>query len=490
MQASDLNSSLPKPWLNINANSLEANSVIGVDSVTSSLLTLQNQSSVPNAPINSINFFSNSSGVLSGTNQFGATVVYSTSPSSGGYVVGTAPSVVGNFASFGNTGATGVYDSGFNAASITSKLPLAGGTMSGPINMNNNNITGISQLLLNSSSGDVVLGSTFTNNEPNQNHVLIGNSITVLTNSSHHSNSVALGLNVSVGGQDPIALGNGSTAGATSSATDYCIAIGSGANANIEQAIAIGKNASSSGAGQAIAIGNNAITSAGSAIAIGNTASASSLEAIAIGYNANNSLSNSCLIGDPAIVNIRSNNSSNACDLGSTASPFKTCWLRDSAPATGCRFSMYGPVTVSNTTVDTSVTTGTSVGSLVASATQQLGTLYRLKGSFTYSGNGTDTNTLNFKINGTTVLTQNINAIGIVGRNFNMVVEVMVISSSHCSCSMVNLFDSSSLLVAQATPSFNPTVANTFDLSVQWSGASSSDSIVANYLYMEDVYAR
>lgn len=83
-----------RSWLNLNCNSLTCSTLnadilnvddIVVDDLSANLVTLNNQVSVPNAPLNATTFFSSGSGNLSQTNSSGTTVTYATSVS-GGYL--------------------------------------------------------------------------------------------------------------------------------------------------------------------------------------------------------------------------------------------------------------------------------------------------------------------------------------------------------------------------------------------------------------------
>lgn len=75
MNLSEFNNNLEKPWLNIKCNTLVTHSA-SIDQLNTNLLTLNNQGSVPNAPINATNFFSNGSSNLLQTDNLGNTVNY------------------------------------------------------------------------------------------------------------------------------------------------------------------------------------------------------------------------------------------------------------------------------------------------------------------------------------------------------------------------------------------------------------------------------
>jgi hypothetical protein len=97
MDLKEFTSPLPKPWLNINCNSVTAETS-SVGSVTTNELSLKNEASVPNPPVGYTTFFSNGTNYFS-TNPVGATAQFAMSGDLSGY------------------------------------LPLTGGTMAGDINM-------------------------------------------------------------------------------------------------------------------------------------------------------------------------------------------------------------------------------------------------------------------------------------------------------------------------------------------------------------------
>lgn len=88
MNLQELNSALPKPWLNIKSNSLTSNTAniqiltvdtLDVNEVLTNELVLVNQSSVPNPAIGSMALFTDTStGKLNATNPLGDTVQYVT----------------------------------------------------------------------------------------------------------------------------------------------------------------------------------------------------------------------------------------------------------------------------------------------------------------------------------------------------------------------------------------------------------------------------
>ena len=250
-------------------------------------------------------------------------------------------------------------------------VPVSGAVMTGPLS----SLTTVN-LLQTDSNGNLNLGSISSG----FNNVIIGADNDIVSG----ANEIIIGSNNGATAQYDVCIGN------RCNATQFGSTCIGGGNTGITN-----NNTSS------VAIGNDMTLGAGSnCVALGQSAGVGAVsEAIAIGYQAVNNISNSCLLGDTGIINVRPNNAS-LCDLGSTTSPFKTAWLRDSVPASGCKYSQYADVTVTNTVVETSLATGLHVGSLVASAGASLGTVYRFRLGCSWSGNLTDSATLRIKTNG------------------------------------------------------------------------------------------
>lgn len=441
----------------------------------------------------------------------------------------------GHVATF--SGATGklITDSG---ATLSQYLPLSGGTMSGNINMGGGNITGIGTL---TPTNSVYIGSSITDGGAANNNILIGNSVngTGLVGGDHPA--VSIGNASTVIDSGPIAIGYNATAGGT--ALGFCIAIGDNASATTLESISIGRNTvastlndsisigraatstggfnvaigiapncsaldavaigrgiTASGASgvalshaatasntNAIAIGDSSTASATNAVAISASSTASAANAIAIGQSANNSTANSCLIGNSAIVNIRANNT--ACDLGTSAANFKTCWLRDGQPAVGCKFSMYGSVNVAApTTTETSMTTGSSVGSLVYSATQATGSVFRIKAGVSLTQAAAADITIRFKVGATTLISVTTGA-GVLGPLAGELVIMAVVQASNIACSLNLAFTGIAATIISADPAFTPSSSSTFDVTGQFNNNTAGNSFTVNFLNMETLYA-
>ena len=340
-------------------------------------------------------------------------------------------------------------------------VPVSGAVMTGPLS---SIVT--SNLLDRDANGNLNLGSISTGFDS----VIIGGDNDIVSG----SNEIIIGSNNGATAQYDVCIGN------RCNATQFGSTSIGGGNTGITN-----HNTSS------VAIGNDMTLGVGSnCVAVGQGAGVGAVsEAIAIGYQAVNNTSNSCLLGDTAIVNVRPNNAS-TCDLGSTAAPFKTAWLRDAVPASGCKYSQYADVTVTNTVVETSLATGLHVGSLVASANASLGTVYRFRLGCSWSGNLTDSATLRIKTNGASLIAVVMGPSNTVTEATTVVGEIVVANGGNAKCLLDYTIDGVQENIVRATSAYDPTIVNTFDVSIQWSGADVADVFVCNYFYVETLYAQ
>jgi hypothetical protein len=340
-------------------------------------------------------------------------------------------------------------------------VPVSGATMTGPLS----SLTTVN-LLITDANGNLNLGSISTG----FNNVLLGRN-----NNASNANELIIGTL------------NGATA-------QYNICIGNRVNTTQNGAIGIGggNTGITNNNTNSVSIGNDQTLGAGSnCVTIGEAAGVGAVsEAISIGYQAVNNTSNSCLLGDTAIVNIRPNNAS-TCDLGSTAAPFKTTWLRDAAPASGCKYSQYGSVTVTNTAVDTSLATGTHVGSLVLSANQTPGTLLRAKVNITFSQLITDSSTIRIKCNGNPLVAVPIGpGAALVTEGLDIQCEIVILGGGNAQCELRGLLMAEPIAIVNATSAWDQTAVNTLDFSIQFSAANVGDTAVCNFLYVETLFAQ
>lgn len=127
-------------------------------------------------------------------------------------------------------------------------------------------------------------------------------------NTTADINNIALGTLVSTKGIDSIGIGKNVQTDATSSTTNYAIAIGSDAEVqNSDQAIVIGRKAIVS-QDNGVAIGNEALTQGEQGISIGRQATSSAENTTAIGNKASSSGQSANAIGDNAKAQAKDSN--------------------------------------------------------------------------------------------------------------------------------------------------------------------------------------
>lgn len=216
-----------------------------------------------------------------------------------------------NICTFSGTTGKVIQDSGISSASLIGGpfLPLAGGTMSGPVNMGNNDINGIFNVNF---PGDINIYKY--SGAPG--NILIGRAGTT---GSHAVTSILINATSSeVNGPNQIVIGSQNSA----NTAQYPIAIGSGINSNGFASVTIGggDNGIVNPQAYSVAIGSEMVLSSGAnGICIGKQAGITGgvNNAISIGSDAINNTASSCLLGDSSIGNIRPNNT-RTCDLGVT----------------------------------------------------------------------------------------------------------------------------------------------------------------------------
>ncbi len=185
-------------------------------------------------------------------------------------------------------------------AALSAYLPLAGGTMSGNINMASGQINNCLAYRCPDTNFTGGLSATIPSGTHN---VVIGNSATC----SAVNDNVVLGSSASAQGSGNVIIGR-SAVGALGS--DNSVLIGNGATCSNDTNTVIG-NLSSATGGTSNVFGK------------GNTSSAANADIF--GFDVSNSTANSLLLGNGSYVNIRANTS---CDLGTTSIPFQTLWAQ------------------------------------------------------------------------------------------------------------------------------------------------------------------
>ena len=197
-------------------------------------------------------------------------------------------------------------------------------TMSGNINMDRNQLTNISKI-----SSDPVFDC----------NVLWGTG-TTLTPPGNNIRNVALGFNHSTVGFSTVSIGESTT---QTAGAGTCILIGSALNVAGSVSGAIGAASTVTGNNSYSYGGTNTITGA---------------NAFIFGSNATNSTANSMLLGKNTIVNIRANGT--ACDLGTTAVPFRNLILNTGIESTAGL--VIGPVTATSIAIGSAAITTTVNG--------------------------------------------------------------------------------------------------------------------------------
>jgi hypothetical protein len=233
-------------------------------------------------------------------------------------VSNTGAAVAGNVAIF--SGATGklISDTG---ASLSQYLPLSGGTMSGNINLNFNELTGVAAI--RTSATNVIFGTSAVAAGGSLNGVMIGTSATIVGD-----RSISIGGASFCADADDVSIGFGATSNGKQS-----VLIGSGAVAASESTIIGYGSTDTSTTTGAVSIGHTNTTSVDRCIAIGRDNVANANAAFIIGNGQTNSTAHSLLLGNTGgnLVNIRCTGA--ICDLGTQVLPFQTLWLNTSLDA-------------------------------------------------------------------------------------------------------------------------------------------------------------
>lgn len=205
-------------------------------------------------------------------------------------------------------------------------LPLAGGTMTGSINMGSHDVTGATSIRFPTTGGKVIIGDS--------------------TAAASGVQSTVVGCFSTSDSYDTTCLGNSLTLTSAPSS----VMVGKGAVMNSSsRAVLVGNDSGLYTSNNAIVIGSlSQANTAANAICIGGGSSSTAATAHCLGYGITNNTANSLLIDSSA--NIRSN--STTCDLGTTAKPFQTLFLNGSI--TGPTYTRTADNIVSNSGASTS----------------------------------------------------------------------------------------------------------------------------------------
>jgi hypothetical protein len=346
--------------LNIGCENLESTNNIVSDSltvdvadannITCNLLTLNNQASVPNAPINASSFFSTGLGNLTQVDPLGSTTTYATTASMGSFLPldGSLPM-------------TGDLDMGtnnlLNANSIVINDSIPANPPVGKIaiysqsdGLNSLDSLGNVRQYLNGGDPVIIVNpvSAVVGNLPTFSTVdgkELTDSNVAIINVLRADGSVPMTGNLNVGSNDiDFAGGNINNMGnlfatqvscarvltsnpmlingINNAGTGFGVAIGPGGGnrAYIDtsfgtgECVAIGSEAKALNL-NTVAVGSNALATQPNTLALGSGAEATQSNTIGVGTNAKNNFANTCLLGDNTITSIRAD--SNAlCDLG------------------------------------------------------------------------------------------------------------------------------------------------------------------------------
>lgn len=355
-------------------------------------------------------------------------------------VTNVGASTTGHVATFSDVTGKIIQDGG---ASLSSYLPLAGGTMTGDINMNGHGINNVT--LIQTGTGNTLVGDSAT-----------GSSL-----------AVAIGRNAAAG------TNQGTAVGAAATANALAVAVGSSSVCGSSNSVAIGDSASAASQFN-IAIGQTANASGGpAAIAIGSNTVASGNRSIAIGDGASNGTGHSILLGDSAIVNVRPNSA--VCDLGTSADPFQNLWSGNARtlgfPSMSAIYCAYAALTVSGTAAETDISTNAgSIGSLLFS-TLPTGMVFLMNTSFAATTVAGDTLTLRFYTNVSTLLGSLAITLG-AGASNDSVQTIFSVRSS--TVGIVHMGDFASGGQSNNAPAIVAGSPNTFSMTAQFGLNTSS----------------
>jgi hypothetical protein len=265
----------------------------------------------------------------------------------------SSPSIDNDVVLYDSTNGNVIKDSGIQS----SNLFLADGSisMTGPIDMNNNNINNVKEIL------------TFGSN-------------------------VILGQSITYSGAENVLIGPSITIGAF--ANDCCI-VGKGSSITGDACNIFGRD--NACADNSITAGYSNTATNNESIIIGNSNTTTGNNSYVIGHGATNSTTDSLLIGKASILNIRANNTG-LCDLGTTTNQFKDLYQSG---------SLIGPT--NSRTVDNIVSNaGASVSGNVATFSGVSGKIINdssISSSDVFLRTGTVSMTGNLNINASSVIT-------------------------------------------------------------------------------------
>ena len=279
-----------------------------------------------------------------------------------------------------------IYYQSLNPDPTTGFLPLSGGTMSGNINMGNNDLKEVSAIRFPVASTKVVIGGSSTAADATYSSVL--GVLSTIDGSSISSTSVGYGNTVST------------SVGATAIGSAQTVTNSSGS-------VALGNTAKAVNAASGVAVGDHAETNSANSICIGGYSVSNANAAHCLGSSITNDTPNSILLD--ASSNIRSN--ATTCDLGTTANNFKNLYLNGLAFCSNVSSRIpairYSATTArgqwGGTTETDMIGTSNGVGSLTIPGPTEPGFRCTLTQYWLYQSGAATAFTLKLKVNGTTV---------------------------------------------------------------------------------------
>jgi hypothetical protein len=232
-----------------------------------------------------------------------------------GDVVGPASAVNNNVAVFDSTTGKLIKDGG---AALSAYLPLAGGTMSGDLNMGTHEVNNVAAI--RPSINSVIYGTSAAATGTSDNDVVVGR----LATATNSSDSVIIGYSAANGG-GRYCTNVGQTAITGTGDSNTAVGSGTSVTGSAHESTCVGAAAGSSGS-DSTSVGFTATSTQSNCVVVGANSSATAAAAHCFGNSLTNSTAGSLLIA--ASADIRANTTT--CDLGTTALPFQTLHLNGS----------------------------------------------------------------------------------------------------------------------------------------------------------------
>ncbi len=282
-------------------------------------------------------------------------------------------------------------------------------------------------------------------------NVIIGSGTTTTPGPAPNIRNVALGFNNPSEGFAIVSVGES----LTQTASNNCVLIGSASSVSGDNSTSIGTA--------------NSVIGAGSVV-IGDNFSITGDNAFAFGRSGLNNQSNTMVLGSDGILNIRPNSFS--CDLGTTTLPFQTLYLKDAAISEALKYSSGDDITVANTAVETTLTSGSSLGNLAYTATLPVGSMIKFHIAINVNSAAGDTLTLKIKSNGSDLWSMAI-VYGVVVNSLAIIDITAMVQAANIQFSTLRTVTATPL-VQFDNAVFNPANNNTFTITAKWGLAASS----------------